>query len=126
MKFTSWPDPPMHTSKEPPEIPERFKSFGLDYRLEGGNAYLDMPRKPLDKKSLEESIEASFQQFLLAIKTLDGTFLDNIRDIHTNINEEINMAIACEKEDIIKQGEDVKTRMKNDVLQKMDQIINKK
>lgn len=123
MKFVSWPKPPIHSSQIPPEIPERFKLFGLDYKVVNGNPYLDMPSKPLDKKHMKECIGKSFQLFLNTIRTFDGSILDQIRDLHIHMNEEINMAKAFEGPDIIKECKNDKIKSKAAILDEIRKII---
>ncbi|ELA41755.1 uncharacterized protein VICG_01259 [Vittaforma corneae ATCC 50505] len=124
MKFTSWPEPPIQKSYNPPEIPTKLRCFGLGYTVNNGNPKLDIPRKALDKDKMKECIENSFKLFLKALKTLDGSILNEIRDIHTHINEEINKAIAFEDEGGIKEAKNRKVSMKNEILDRIQRIIN--
>lgn len=92
MKCTTWPEPPIHPNKEPPKIPETFTVFGTCYKTVNGRPYLDMPTKPLDVDKLKSSIDKSFSTFMKLIETMDSVYLNDIRDIHIQMNEDLNMA----------------------------------
>lgn len=125
MKFTTWPEPPIIKSEHPPQIPSRLRSFGLEYIVEDGNPRPDIPQKPLEKRKIEEWINESYGLFVRTLQTLDGSHLNRIREIHTNMNEEINKAIIYEKERVEIESKEIKTRMKNEVLENIKRAIRK-
>lgn len=114
--------PPIHSSRTPPEIPEKFRLFGLEYKTVNGSPHLDMPAKPLDKEHLRKCVDESIQLFLKTIRTLNGSMLNQIRDLHIHMNEEINMAKAFEGFDIIQECKNNKIKAKATVLDKMRKI----
>lgn len=123
MKFVSWPRPPMQNTRTPPEIPERFKMFGLEYKTVDGNPCLDMPAKPLDKRHMRECIDKSLGLFLDTIRTFDGSMLNQIRDLHIHMNEEISMALAFEGFDIIRECRKDKAKIKAGILDDIRRVI---
>jgi len=125
MKFSSWPSPPTHEDAALPEIPTKFRCFGVDYTVENGNPKLDIPRKALDKDEIRECIDRSFSLFVRTLRTLDGTLLDEIRDVHTSINEKINQAIAFEEGNAAAEAAEEKVEMYNEVLKRIRSITNR-
>lgn len=123
MKFLSWPAPPVSTETAPPAIPEKFRCFGLDYVVEEGNPKLDIPKAPLDKEKIRAYVESSFSLFLKTLRTLDGSILDEIRDIHTLINEEINKAVAYEEGRAMEEAQRETVAMKNKIIERIRGII---
>lgn len=124
MKFTSWPAPPIRADTVPPEIPPKFRCFGLEYVVENGNPKLNIPRKALDRDEIRQCINRSFSLFLKTLTTLDGTLLDEIRDVHTHINEEINKAIAFEEGNAEAEAVEEKIKMRNEVLRRIESMTN--
>lgn len=122
MNFTTWPAPPINKNKLPPKIPTTFKCFGLSYSVENNNPKLDIPAEELDKEKTKEMVEKSYELFMKLLKTLDGSILNEIRDIHVNLNENINKAIPFEKENSILEYENRKTLMKNEILEDIKKI----
>lgn len=125
MKFSTWPKPPVHNNQTPPEIPDRFRIFGLEYKVENGNPMLDIPSKPLDKEHIRECVNKSYNLFLKTLKTLDGNILNEIKDLHTHMTEEINKAILFDKQNPIEESKEEKARMRNEILKQIGSIVYK-
>ncbi len=95
MKFTSWPKPPIRPLEQLetiPEIPKEYTLFGLKYLVIDGNPKVELPSKPLDMIKMKESIDKSLKLFIKYLKRGEGSILNELRDLHIEINEEINKA----------------------------------
>lgn len=125
MKFTSWPLPPIRTDARPPQLPPKFRCFGLDYIVDNGNPKLDIPKKTLDREEMRRCIDRSMSLFVKTLKTLDGTVLDEIRDVHTRINEELNKAIALQDGSGTEEAVERKVAMKNEILEHIKKIVSR-
>lgn len=119
MKYASWPKPPIHKHSNPPPIPSEFILFGLKYRVINGNPTLEMPSNPLDKQHIKECVDQSISLFLKTLKTREGNILNEIRDLHVHINEEINKAKAFEKNEMIVLAKNRKIAIKNQILKEI-------
>jgi len=125
MKFTSWPKPPIHCSKKPPAIPESFKLFGLQYKVENENPYLDVQSKPLDVVHMKACIDKSLRLFIDTLRTFDADSLNAIKDLHAHINEEINLARAFEGPGTIQECKNKRNTIYNETLDKIKEILEK-
>ena len=125
MKYTSWPKPPIHNNLDPPPIPKEYVLYGLKYSVINGNPHLEIPSKPLDKKSIGDSVTESIKLFIKTLKKRESTHLNEIRDLHVYINEEINKAKAYETKEMIVIAKNKKTNLKNKILTEISDIIKK-
>lgn len=125
MKFTSWPKPPIHKYNTDPPIPSEYALFGLKYSVVNGNPHLEIPSKPLNRENIENSVTESLKLFVKTLKTREGNILNEIRDLHVHINEEINKAKAFEKEEMFTLARNRKVGLKNKILSEIMEIIEK-
>ena len=124
MKFVSWPKPPIRKSTAPPKIPESFSLFGTQYKVENGIPKLDMPSKPLNPVLIKNSITKSFDLFLKLIETMDGNFLNDIRDVHISLNEEINLAKEYDGETVILEAKNFFNEEKTKIYNKIKEHLS--
>lgn len=104
MKYTTWPKPPIHGNKIPPDIPKSFSMFGTSYKTIDGKPFLDIPSEKLNLNEVKQDICKSFRLFMKLIKTMDGTYLNSIRDLHVHLNEKLNMAKIYEGDSALKEA----------------------
>lgn len=123
LKFTSWPKPPLSKNLNCPEIPNEFIVFGLKYIVVNGNPQLEMPFKPLDRNYMENCISKSLSLFAKTLRTREGSILNEIRDLHVHMNEEINKAKAYEKSEMIILAKNQKVKEKNLILSSIHQQL---
>lgn len=123
MKFKSWLRPPTFVSDTPPDIPDKIRMFGLDYRVEDTHPFLDIPNKAFDPKRMKEQIDLSLKYFIKTLKTFDGSLVNKISELHTKINEDINLAKRFEFDNLIKEKKNRKIFEKKEILDKINKVI---
>ncbi|KAI5150965.1 hypothetical protein ENBRE01_1810 [Enteropsectra breve] len=130
MEFNSWPKPPIPdipadeiAAMAPPEIPEAYFVFGLNYRMVDGNPYLDIPEEPLDKQRLRRNINKSFDLFTKLVYTMDTKYLDEIRDVHTEINECLNKAKFHERAEMLDEADEEHRQERKRLISQISKII---
>lgn len=124
MRFTAWPAPPIHGSRDPPRIPQRFSLFGTAYTVVDGHPVLDIPATPLDPDALRGLISSSFSTFALLVDTFDSTHLNALRDIHVSINEALNKATVYGGPRAMRDAQNERTAHKIDIYNKIRSIIH--
>lgn len=124
MKIKSWPSPPIF-SGEPPLIPDTFKTFGLEYKNQDGRISLNISSKKLSISHMRECIDKSFDLFISILKTFDSALINKITQLHTHINEEINLAKNYELENLIVENKNMKIRAKTEILERIRSIMDK-
>lgn len=124
MKNISWPVPPMHKKRTPPEIPESLRLFGLEYKSINGNPIPNIESMPLDKLLIKNLIRESVYNFSKLLKTFDYVYLNNINEIHTKLNELFNKAMEHEKINALDEERDKVLSEKIALYEKIKKIID--
>ena len=93
-----WPNPP-EFDLNIPDIPDKYTCFGLEFILKDGVPILndDLEFEDLDVQKIEDLVEDSVQKFKEIIKNnykieKSNSLIEELRDIHLDINEKINKA----------------------------------
>lgn len=124
MKLPSFPHPPIRKANGPPEIPDTFRLFGLEYKVENGNPHLNIPSKPLDFQHMKTCIDKSLNLFIKLLRTLDNEIINELRELHSHMNDEINLAREYDSENIIQEAKNKKILAEREIINKLKEEIN--
>lgn len=123
MNGNTWPKPPIHSRTDPPEIPEIIRIFGVEFAKKDEKPILNIPCNPIDKDEIRRLVRKSYSLFLKMMKTLDGSLLDRISNVHVQINEKINMGKVSQKEEPFLLAKNRKTLVQNKLLEDIQKIV---
>lgn len=124
MKIKTWPDPPIHSSVIPPEIPSELRIFGVQYKVDNGNLVMNIPSKPISISNILEKVNLSLTTFIKLMRTCDESLIDVLKNIHMEINDEINLGKQYEIGNIITESKNNKIKYKRELIEKIMNIID--
>lgn len=123
MKCTSWPAPPIHSGRTPPQIPPLLMMFGTPYRTVDGCPVLDIPSAPLDHARINEWVNQSFGLFIKLVRTFDPEHLNGIGDVHVQINEALNMAAEYEGPKAIGRSKNKQAERRIELYERIKKVL---
>lgn len=118
---TDWPIPD-YTNRKKPDIPSEFRLFGINFTVKDGIPYTGEEFEDLDLTKIKNMTSKSLSEFKKLLKTDGPEHFENIKQLHTKINDMINSAKLWEANILINNMENEKTKYKKSLNEKINRL----
>ncbi|WUR03763.1 uncharacterized protein VNE69_06084 [Vairimorpha necatrix] len=113
MKLVSWCKPPLKSQYSIPQIPKDYKIFGIKYSS-----------KKMPLSNIKEMVKESFSKYLLLLETSDNKYVEEIENIHLQINEILNENKDLEVKAKFDKLKNETIKEKNRILEEIESEMN--
>jgi hypothetical protein len=132
MIISSWPEPPIHEDEEAPEIPKEYRCFGILFEVDHKNIpYQKNTRRSesFKKEEVKSLVSQSFSTFsgildVLTKKKDTSRLIEELKDIHLNINKAINGCRYLEGKEMLSEIREKSKKKKSELVTELNKFIS--